>query len=200
MAERNAGVHTDNRIEFRIGINVGDVVVEDGDIFGDGVNVAARLEGSGRTRAASASRPVSRKMLPGGSISPSRIWASRASKTSPDPFAYIEFSLATTETAEKPRRPKAPRACPARQAFDRGAAVPEHERRPGAGILRRRHGRGNHHRAQPHPMAVRDRPEFNLHLQGASRRCEASRARAWRPVCARRLGAQGRHGSALPGS
>jgi adenylate cyclase len=45
MAERNATVPTDTRIEFRIGINVGDVVVEDGDIFGDGVNVAARLEG-----------------------------------------------------------------------------------------------------------------------------------------------------------
>ncbi len=44
MAERNAGT-PDDRIEFRIGINVGDVVVEDGDIFGDGVNVAARLEG-----------------------------------------------------------------------------------------------------------------------------------------------------------
>jgi adenylate cyclase len=45
MAERNTAIQTDNRIEFRIGINVGDVVVEDGDIFGDGVNVAARLEG-----------------------------------------------------------------------------------------------------------------------------------------------------------
>src|SRR5579863_7442594 len=43
MAERNAGI-PDDRIDFRIGINVGDVVVEDGDIFGDGVNVAARLE------------------------------------------------------------------------------------------------------------------------------------------------------------
>jgi len=42
---RNTGVPPDNRIEFRIGINVGDIVVEDGDIFGDGVNVAARLEG-----------------------------------------------------------------------------------------------------------------------------------------------------------
>jgi TolB-like protein/class 3 adenylate cyclase len=44
MADRNAGT-SDDPIEFRIGINMGDVVVEDGDIFGDGVNVAARLEG-----------------------------------------------------------------------------------------------------------------------------------------------------------
>jgi class 3 adenylate cyclase len=44
MAERNAAIPAERRIEFRIGINVGDVVVEDGDIFGDGVNVAARLE------------------------------------------------------------------------------------------------------------------------------------------------------------
>ena len=46
VAERNAPMPTDKRMEFRIGINVGDVVVEDGDIFGDGVNIAARLEGS----------------------------------------------------------------------------------------------------------------------------------------------------------
>jgi adenylate cyclase len=44
MPERNSGLAPDQRIEFRIGINVGDIVVEDGDIFGDGVNIAARLE------------------------------------------------------------------------------------------------------------------------------------------------------------
>src|SRR5258706_5196144 len=43
VADRNPD-RADNRIEFRIGINVGDVVVENGDIFGDGVNVAARLQ------------------------------------------------------------------------------------------------------------------------------------------------------------
>ncbi len=43
--ERNAGTPQDQRIEFRIGINSGDVIVEDGDIHGDGVNIAARLEG-----------------------------------------------------------------------------------------------------------------------------------------------------------
>jgi len=44
MTGRNTGMPPDNRIEFRIGINMGDIVVDDGDIFGDGVNVAARLE------------------------------------------------------------------------------------------------------------------------------------------------------------
>ena len=44
MASRNAGVAEAERIELRIGIHQGDIVVEDGDILGDGVNVAARLE------------------------------------------------------------------------------------------------------------------------------------------------------------
>jgi Adenylate and Guanylate cyclase catalytic domain len=43
-AERNSDVPPNNRIEFRIGINVGDIIEDNGDIFGDGVNVAARLE------------------------------------------------------------------------------------------------------------------------------------------------------------
>jgi TolB-like protein len=44
MAERNSGLPLNDRIEFRIGINIGDVIEDNGDIFGDGVNVAARLE------------------------------------------------------------------------------------------------------------------------------------------------------------
>jgi adenylate cyclase len=44
FSRTHAPLPPDRRIEFRVGINVGDIVVEDGDIFGDGVNVAARLE------------------------------------------------------------------------------------------------------------------------------------------------------------
>ena len=44
MAGRDAEMPPERRIEYRIGINVGDIVVEEGDIFGDGVNVAARIE------------------------------------------------------------------------------------------------------------------------------------------------------------
>jgi adenylate cyclase len=44
MAERNTAIPEDHRIELRIGINIGDVIIDEGDVYGDGVNIAARLE------------------------------------------------------------------------------------------------------------------------------------------------------------
>ena len=58
MSERNARVSPERRIEFRIGINIGDVIVRDGDVFGDGVNVAARLESLAAPGGISVSRSV----------------------------------------------------------------------------------------------------------------------------------------------
>jgi len=45
MVDRNGDVPEDQRIVFRIGVNLGDVIIDGGDIYGDGVNIAARLEG-----------------------------------------------------------------------------------------------------------------------------------------------------------
>src|SRR6266567_9154261 len=45
MSSQNADMPQDRRIDFRIGIHVGDIIIDDNDIFGDGVNIAARLEG-----------------------------------------------------------------------------------------------------------------------------------------------------------
>jgi len=48
MSKRNMGVPDDRQICFRMGVNIGDVMVEDGDVFGDGVNIAARIEALAR--------------------------------------------------------------------------------------------------------------------------------------------------------
>src|SRR5215203_620162 len=48
MRSRNADVPEERRIEFRVGINLGDIIVDEEDIFGDGVNVASRIEGIAR--------------------------------------------------------------------------------------------------------------------------------------------------------
>ena len=63
MAERNANEPADQRIEFRIGINVGDIIIDGNDIFGDGVNVAARLQALAEPGGICASRVVRDQVL-----------------------------------------------------------------------------------------------------------------------------------------
>lgn len=74
MAERNAAVPQERRIEFRVGINVGDIIFDGGDIFGDGVNVAARLEGLAQPGGICVSRRVHEDIC-GKLQSASRTWA-----------------------------------------------------------------------------------------------------------------------------
>jgi adenylate cyclase len=69
LAIDNAALPDDRQMRFRIGINVGDVMVKDGDIFGDGVNIAARLEGLAEAGGICISRGVRdhiRRKLPYG--------------------------------------------------------------------------------------------------------------------------------------
>src|SRR4029077_18739825 len=67
LAEANTGVPPDKRINFRIGIHIGDVMVRAGDLFGDGVNIAARLQTSanpGTVCISGATYDQVRKVLP----------------------------------------------------------------------------------------------------------------------------------------
>ena len=133
MARRNADVPPARWIQFRIGINLGDVIIEEGDIFGDGVNVAARLRGAGRAGRRMRVRPQCATRSATGSTSPSRTSASRPSRTSPGRSAPSgscwRSPAAALAAALRPRSD-------CRQAVDRGAPLREHERRPRAGVLR----------------------------------------------------------------
>jgi class 3 adenylate cyclase len=81
MIDREAGMAEDRRIRFRIGINLGDVIVDGDDIFGDGVNVAARLEALAQPGGLCISRMV-RDQTRDKLAYALRIWASRTSRTS----------------------------------------------------------------------------------------------------------------------
>jgi adenylate cyclase len=76
MAAQNTGVPQDVRIEFRIGIHVGDIIIDDNDIFGDGVNIAARLEAS-RNPAASAYPMTRNAKFAARSMLLAKIWGCR---------------------------------------------------------------------------------------------------------------------------
>src|SRR6516225_9876861 len=82
MIDREPEIREEQRIRFRMGVNLGDVIVEEHDIFGDGVNVAARLEALAESGGICVSRVV-RDQVVTSSISPSRTWASSRSRTSP---------------------------------------------------------------------------------------------------------------------
>ena len=190
MVERNAGVPNDRQIEFRIGIHLGDVVEEsDGDLMGDGVNIAARLEGIAQPGAICLSEDAYRQVRARLDLEVNDLGATQL-KNIVEPVRVYSLQVglpaqpkpAASTTLTPPEKP-AERLALARQAFDRGPAVPEHERRPGAGIFRRRHGRRHHHRAVADQMAVRDRAQFELRLQGQGRGYQAGRARARRALC-----------------
>ena len=134
MAERNAN-GSEPRIQFRIGINIGDIISEGDDIFGDGVNVAARVEN---------------ECEPGGVYLSGSAHEQITGKTT---FAFEELGERTLKNITRPVRLYAARlasrkhrtrrgahgwraAAASRQTFHCRAAIPEHERRSRAGVLR----------------------------------------------------------------
>jgi adenylate cyclase len=76
LAEDNAALPSERRIEFRVGIHQGDIVVDEGDIFGVG-SMSPRGSKAWPSRVASASRSACRRMRQAASTSPSKTWESR---------------------------------------------------------------------------------------------------------------------------
>jgi adenylate cyclase len=109
LRERDAAGSETSPIKFRIGINVGDIIIEGDDILGDGVNIAARIEGVAE---------------PGG-IS-----------LSEDAWRQVQGKVTTSTRRRRHDTSQRNRTIGPRQAVHRGAAVSEHERRSRAGLFR----------------------------------------------------------------
>ena len=175
MPERNAGVAADDRIEWRIGINLGDVIVEGDDLYGDGVNIAARIEALADAGGVFVSNTVHDHVCDRLPFVFEDLGEQEVKNIARPVRVYRVRDVSPTKS---PFPPSAGAAAP-RQAVDRGSPVHEYEQRPGAEILCRRHRRGLRHRAVALSVAVRDRPQFVLHLRGPRGR--------WKQV-GRRLG------------
>jgi class 3 adenylate cyclase len=103
MAERNAAIETERRMQFRVGINIGEVIYDEARIYGDGINVAARLEGIAESPAASASQAKSTKRSADGLILPMRTSASSSSKTSRGRCESIGYAWMASRQRLPPR-------------------------------------------------------------------------------------------------
>jgi adenylate cyclase len=157
MDAANGSVADDRRIVLRIGINLGDVMVEGGDLYGEGVIVAVRLQAMAD---------------PGGICVSGSVHEQIGKKL---PLAFDDIGPTEVKNIAKPVRVFRTIANP--KAFDRQtehrpaqskpsiAVLPfTNEWRPCTGVLQRRHYRGHYHRADAVPAVVRDRPEFLLRL------------------------------------
>ena len=138
MAEQNADVPRDLRIEFRIGIHVGDIIIDDDDIFGDGVNIAARLEGMAEPGGICISDDAHRQIRGKVDIDFDDL-GPQTLKNIAEPMRVWRVRVGGEPASAPPRKPPAVlpntgvatqrTSAASRQAVDRGAAVPEHERR-----------------------------------------------------------------------
>jgi TolB-like protein len=113
MVERNAGLPPERRIEFRVGIHLGDVVEEsDGDLMGDGVNIAARLEGMAKPGAICLSEDAYRQVKSRLDLSVSDLGATQL-KNIAEPVRVYSLQVgvpAQSKTAtSEPHKPPPPR-------------------------------------------------------------------------------------------
>jgi adenylate cyclase len=166
MIDREAGVPEDRRIRFRIGINLGDVIVEDDDIFGDGVNVAARLEALAEPGGICISRMVRdqiRDRLPyavqdlgeqnlKNIARPVRVYALR------------QEAHAAPRESGVPAIPPISQPAVAPRPLDRRSAVRQSRQRSRAAIFRGWDYRGSDERSVADRGHARDLAQYRVHL------------------------------------
>jgi adenylate cyclase len=175
---RNADLPERQRMELRIGVNLGDIIVENDNLFGDGVNVAARLEEVAGPADICISGAVL-DQIEGKVGFPMSGLGRRVLKNILRPVVIyrVDWRLEDAEASG---------------VLNGELSLPD---KPSVGVLpfanmsgdaeqeyfRRRHHRGHHHRAFAQSLVLRHRPQLDLHLQGPGRRREAGRPPTMNP-------------------
>ena len=186
MAERNDGVPADRRMLFRIGINLGDILIEGDDILGDGVNIAARLEGIAEPGGICISSSAYDQVLGKVAVEFADLGEQNLKNITRPVRAYAVVPDGTgpgTQGGATPSPLSAPRLSIVVLPFANIGGDPEQEyfvdgvteslTTDLSRISRR----------------VRDCSQHRIYVQGQSSWFEADRPRTERPLCARRFGA-----------
>ena len=167
MVWNNQNLPNEQRIAMRIGINLGDVIAESGDIFGDGVNIAARLEALAEPGSILVSGTVHHHVADKVDFEFEDLGRKQLKNISRPVRIYRMGGEATPEgddfAAAEPTMVVGPSAFDDQRAI---AAFRQFQRRPGARILRRRHHRGYHFIARRVAGLPSDRARLYLRLQG----------------------------------
>ena len=189
LRAKNALLPETRRMEFRIGINLGDVIEEGDTIYGDGVNIAARLEGlaeaGGICISESAYEQIENK-LPlrydylgehevKNIAKPVRVYRAQIELGGRCALPGPPLEVASKEKMAFP--------LPDKPSI---AVLPfvNMSRDPEAGVLQRRDHRGDHHRPLQGPIPVCDCPQLHVHLQGEAGEGQAGERGAGCAVCA----------------
>src|SRR5208282_1484400 len=162
MVERNAGVPEAKRILYRIGVNLGDVLIDGEDILGDGVNIAARLEGVAEPGGICLSGSAYDHVR--GRIEADFVDLGREGAEKHRPAAAGLFDSTGRQKRAAFAEPGDTRKIPPAASLHRGAALRQYRRRPGPGLFRRGPYREPDDRPLAHFRLVRHRPQHRLHL------------------------------------
>jgi len=179
MPTHNADMPPEKKIEFRIGINVGDIIVDGDDIFGDGVNVAARLESISEPGGICISDVVQQQVS--GRV---EAWFADLGDQNLKNIArpVRAYRIALEEARVEP--PAAASTAPAAFALPEAPSIvvlpfQNMSGDPGAGLFLRWAGRGHHHYLVKASRIAGHRAQFQLRLQGAFGRCPRGSEATW---------------------
>ncbi|WP_246737487.1 adenylate/guanylate cyclase domain-containing protein [Nordella sp. HKS 07] len=181
FAEANEALADHRRIYLRIGINLGDVIGEGSDIYGDSINIAARIESLAKPGGICITGKVHEEVRGKLDFAVEDLGEVELKNIARPVKAYWAHAGVSSSISDTPTLlPLPSKPSIAVLPFQNMSGDPEQE------VLCRWHGGGDHHCAVAHALAIRYRPQLDFHLQASGCRRETGRTRNGSSLCTRR--------------